>query len=43
MTYRHCASSNKCGTVPVRIVVAVARIGRLTGRAATPLITKSSL
>jgi hypothetical protein len=33
MTDCHCASSNQCGTVPVRIVVAVARFGRFTGRA----------
>jgi hypothetical protein len=33
MTGCHCMSSNQCGTVPVRIVVAVARFGRFTGRA----------
>jgi hypothetical protein len=34
MTDCHCASSNQCGTVAVRIVVAVGRrFGRFTGRA----------
>jgi len=52
MTDCHCTSSNQCGTVPVRIVVAVARLGRFTGRAGdrildiaprSPIITQSSL
>jgi hypothetical protein len=52
MTDRHCASSNQCGTVPNRIVVAVPRFGQFTGReddripdiaARRPVITQSSL